>query len=249
MGGICLHHGGDAVVARILHASQPYTGWAGFVESASTPESYREQAELAAAHGLRVNTLVTRGLPEVLDVWSAIAARRPIAPLRWVLVHVAVAAPEHIARMRALGVGATTNPISYLWRSGAAEVERAGGAAERLIPHRSLVGAGIPVGLATDNKPPDPWLAFRAAVDRRDMASGQVLGQSERLSRLQALRALTRSGAWLGFAERERGMLAPGRLADLAVLDRDPLTAPLDSLHELRCAMTMVGGRVIHPTR
>ena len=106
--------------------------------------------------------------------------------------------------------------------------------------------AGIPVGLATDNKPPDPWLAFHAAVDRRDMTSGQVLGPSERLSRVAALRVLTTGGAWLSFAERERGVLAPGRLADLAVLDRDPLTAPLDSLHEISCSMAMVGGRVIH---
>ena len=128
---------------------------------------------------------------------------------------------------------------------GTAEVERAGGAAELVIPHGSLVRARIPVGLATDNKPPDPWLAFRAAVERRDMTSGQVLGPSERLSRLQALRAFTGGGAWLGFAEAERGMLAPGKLADLAVLDRDPLAAPLDSLHELSCTMTMVGGRVI----
>jgi predicted amidohydrolase YtcJ len=106
--------------------------------------------------------------------------------------------------------------------------------------------ARIPVGLATDNKPPDPWLAFRAACGRRDMGSGQILGPAERLSRLDALRALTTNGAWFGFAEQERGMLAPGKLADLAVLDRDPLTAPLESLHELSCSLTMVGGRVIH---
>src|SRR5947209_808196 len=48
--GVCLHYGGDPDVARILHAAQPYTGWAGFVESANSPEAYREQAELAARH-------------------------------------------------------------------------------------------------------------------------------------------------------------------------------------------------------
>jgi predicted amidohydrolase YtcJ len=245
VGGICLHHGGDPEVARILHDGQPYTGWAGFVESANDPAEYRAQAELAAAHGLRVNTLVTRCLPETLEAWEAVAVRHPIAPLRWVLVHLHAAGPEEIARIRRLGAGATTNPISYLWRSGAAEAERLGGA-ERMIPHRSLLRARVPVGLATDNKPPDPWLAFRAAVDRRDMTTGQVLGAAERLSRLDALRALTQGGAWLAFAERERGVLAPGRLADLAVLDRDPLTAPRAALDEMRCLLTMVGGRVIH---
>jgi len=245
VGGICLHYGGDGEVARILHESQPYTGWAGFVESANDLGAYREQAELAAGHGLRVNTLVTRCLPETLDVWEDVARRHPLAPLRWVLVHLHGASPQEISRIRRLHVGATTNPISYLWRSGAAEAERLGGA-ERMIPHRSLVRARVPLGIATDNKPPDPWLAFRAAVDRRDMASGQVLGPRERLSRLQALRALTLGGAWLGFAERGRGMLAVGWLADLAVLDRDPLVAPLDALEEMRCRCTMVGGEIVH---
>src|SRR6185295_12615423 len=79
--GICLHYGGDAEVARILHASQPYTGWAGFVESANDGGAYRAQAELAARHRLRVNTLVTRCLPEVLDAWEDVARRHPIRAL------------------------------------------------------------------------------------------------------------------------------------------------------------------------
>lgn len=246
IGGICLHYGGDPEVARILHESQPYTGWAGFVETASTPAEYREQAELAARHGLRVSTLITRTLPEVLDIWEAIAARTPIRDLRWVLVHLHVATARELARMRRLGAVVTTNPISYLWRSGAEEVGKIGGAAETLLPHRSLVRERVPFGLATDNKPADPWLAFAAVVARRDMRSGVVLGAAERLARRQALHALTRGGAWLTFAERERGMLAPGYAADLAVLEADPLAAPLPDLVAQGCRMTMVDGRIVH---
>jgi predicted amidohydrolase YtcJ len=245
VGGMCLHFGGDREVARLLHAAQPYTAWAGFVESANGPEEYREQCELAAAGSLRVNTLITRTLPQVLDVWEAVAARHPLRPLRWVLVHLQVATPGDLARIRRLGVAATTNPISYLWRSGADEAARAGGA-DMLIPHRSLARRGIPFGIATDNKPADPWLAFRAAVERRDMATGVVLGAGERLTRLQALRAFTQGGAWLAFAERERGVLAPGRLADLCALDADPLAMPLDAVESLRCRLTMVGGEIVH---
>jgi predicted amidohydrolase YtcJ len=249
VGGISLHYGGDAEVARILHEGQPYTAWAGFVETANPPEAYREQAELAARHGLRVNTMVTRCLPEALDVWESAPVHGRVRPLRWMAVHLHVATPAELTRLRRLGAGATTNPISYLWRSGAAEVERLGGAADSLIPHRSLATLGIPFGLATDNKPADPWLAFRAAVERRDMRSGIVLGPSERLTRLQALRALTVGGAWLAFAEKQRGILAPGRLADLAVLDRNPLTMPLDAVESLECRLTMVGGVIIHDVR
>jgi hypothetical protein len=244
--GICLHYGGDPEVARILHASQPYTGWAGFVESANSREEYARQAALAARLGLRVNTLVTRCLPEVLEVWEKIAAVTPMAPLRWVLVHLAAATPDQLARIRRLGVVATTNPISYLWRSGAAEAARVGGAADTLLPHRSLARLRIPFGVATDNKPPDPWLVFNAIVERRDMASGALLGARERLTRGQALAALTVGGAHVTFAERDRGRLVPGYVADLAVLETDPLSAPAEVLAGQTARLTMVAGEIVH---
>ena len=244
--GICLHHGGDAEVARILHDGQPYTAWAGFVESANDPAAYRAQAELAARHGLRVNTLVTRSLDGVLDAWEAIAHATPIASLRWVAVHLNVGTAAQLERLRRLGAVATTNPISYLWRSAAEEVARNGGDADTLIPHRSLLTHRVPFGIATDNKPADPWMAFRAVVERRDMRSGVVCGPRERLTRAQALRAFTAGGAWITFAERDRGTLAAGRAADLAVLDRDPLTMPLDDVESLRTHATIVGGVPVH---
>lgn len=246
VGGICLHYGGDPEVARILHEAQPYTAWAGFVESANDPAAYAAQAELAARHRLRVNTLVTRCLPEVLDAWEGLAARYPIRDLRWVLVHLNAATPAQLARIRRLGVVATTNPISYLYRSAGEEAAKLGGPAEQLLPHRSLARHRIPFGIATDNKPADPWAAFAAVVARRDMRTGTVVGPGERLSRAQALAALTQGGAYVTFAERERGRLAPGWAADLAVLEHDPLTAPLETLVGQTARLTMVGGEIVH---
>jgi len=244
--GICLHYGGDGDVARILHEAQPYTGWAGFVESANSREAYMVQATLAARLGLRVNTLVTRCLPEVLGAWEAIDAQHPIRDARWVLVHLNAATPEQLGRIRALGLVATTNPISYLYRSAGDEVARLGGAADQLLPHLSLLRRRIPFGIATDNKPADPWVAFAAVVARRDMRTGVVVGERERLTRLQALSALIQGGAWVTFAERERGRLAAGWAADLAVLEHDPLTAPLEALVGQTARLTVVGGEVVH---
>jgi hypothetical protein len=249
VGGICLHAGGDAEVSRILHAAQPYTGWAGFVESTNDRDAYLAQARLCARHGVRVHTLVTRFLPETLAAWEAVAAETPIAPLRWVAVHLNVAIDADLARLRRLGAVATTNPISYLWRSAAAEAARNGGDGETLIPHKALLRHRIPFGIATDNKPANPWVAFRAVVERRDLASGAIVGPGQRLTRAQALRALTVGGAEVMFAERDRGVLAAGRAADFAVMDRDPLTVPAGEIDALRALATVVGGRVIHRSR
>jgi predicted amidohydrolase YtcJ len=59
----------------------------------------------------------------------------------------------------------------------------------------------------------------------------------------EALRAATVAPAWLEGQERRRGRLRPGMLADLVVLDRDPLSCPPEELPELRVLATMVGGR------
>jgi len=188
-----------------------------------------------------------QAIPEViLDVWEKIAQSTPIADLRWVAVHLNAATGDQLARLKRIGAVATTNPISYLWRSAAEEARKLGSGAETLLPHRSLERVRLPFGLATDNKPADPWLAFRAVVERSDMASGEIVGPRERLTRLAALRALTVGGAFITFAERERGVLAPGRHADLAVLDQNPLTMPLAEIDSLVCRLTMVGGRVVH---
>ena len=52
--------------------------------------------------------------------------------------------------------------------------------------------------------------------------------------------------AWLAGDERRRGKLLPGFLADLVVLDRDPVACPPDELPELEVVATMVGGRWVH---
>lgn len=131
-------------------------------------------------------------------------------------------------------------------RSAGDEVARLGCAGDELLPHRSLVSRRIPFGIATDNKPADPWVAFAAVVARRDMRRGNVVGPGEQLTRAQALAALTRGGAWVTFAERERGRLAPGWAADLAVLAHDLLTTPLETLVGQTARLTVVGGDIVH---
>jgi hypothetical protein len=121
--GICLHYGGDASVARILHEAQPYTGWAGFVESANSREAYTRAGHARARLGLRVNTLVTRCLPEVLDVLGGRSTLNIRSATRAGSSFISTPPrPTSSSASGALGLVATTNPISYLYRSAGDEV-------------------------------------------------------------------------------------------------------------------------------
>jgi predicted amidohydrolase YtcJ len=71
-------------------------------------------------------------------------------------------------------------------------------------------------------------------------------GASELISREDALRLYTKGSAWFIFDDDRRGTLEVGRLADLAVLDKDYLTVPADEIGTIKSMLTMVGGRIVH---
>ena len=73
-----------------------------------------------------------------------------------------------------------------------------------------------------------------------------MLNPDQRLTRLEALRLYTINNARLHFEERDKGTIEPGKLADLILVDRDPLTCPEDDLRTTRVLWTMVGGRIVH---
>ena len=90
----------------------------------------------------------------------------------------------------------------------------------------------------------NPFLALSIAVTRQD-EFGNVYGEEQKLSRLEALRAVTAHPAWLCFEEANRGSLEKGKLADLVILDRDYLECPENEIREIEPTLTMVGGRVV----
>ena len=69
---------------------------------------------------------------------------------------------------------------------------------------------------------------------------------AEALTREQAVTAYTRGSAYAAFAERERGTIARGMLADLAVLSQDVFTVAPNALPATTSVLTIVGGRILH---
>jgi predicted amidohydrolase YtcJ len=245
--GYFLQLRGQRHVARLRSAELPFTGWAGFAESYNPAPRFHALLRLAAQHNLRVHTLAAsaQGLEEVLQAFETLQGEFPIAARRWVLEHVRDVNPDHLQRMQRLGVVCETIPLTHLWLRGAAYVDDPA-RAQRTVPHQDFFQHGIPFGMGTDNKPYNPFHTLWAAVVRQERRSGAVLGPSQCLTRLQALRAFTMGGAYFCGVETQRGSLEVGKLADLAVLSDDPLHVPDAQLPALHAILTMVGGRVVH---
>jgi predicted amidohydrolase YtcJ len=90
--------------------------------------------------------------------------------------------------------------------------------------------------------PANPLLLVWGAVNRQTLA-GEVLGAAQRISALEALRAVTIDAAWHNFEERRKGSIEPGKLADLVVLDRNPLQVAPPAIRDITVLETIVGGR------
>jgi hypothetical protein len=93
----------------------------------------------------------------------------------------------------------------------------------------------------------DPLRAIDAAVTRRTIDGANPGGwvPEQKISPAEAVRASTLGPAYAEFAEASKGSLVPGKLADLVVLDGDPMSLPPERLSDLRVRMTIVNGEIV----
>ena len=243
--GYYIHYRGSEYTARARSAELPFTGWAGFAQGYNPPAKFRQLVELAAQHKLRVNTIVADCLDEVLEVFQGVHREIPIDKERWMIGHVIETSSEQLRVIRELGLIIETIPLTHLWLRGNRFLEEPE-AADQAVAHRDYLDQGVNFGLGTDNKPYSPFPTIWAAVARQERTTKKVLGPTQIITRMEALRAITMGGAYFCFEESRRGSLEAGKLADLAVLSDDYLSVPEDEIPELNSILTMVGGQVVH---
>ncbi len=246
--GVHIAYGGNPVVAARARANLPDTGWSGFVEQATNPSDFREACFLCAENDVRLHTIVADQLHEIVPVLRDVNARHLIAGRRWVIEHVGRARLEDLRALRDLGVWVTTIPTYFLWKGGQAYLQDAD-EGESVVAHRTMLDLGLPLSIATDNIPYDPFFTLWVTTARRERTTGRTIGAGQSLDVTTALRLFTANGAQLTFDEHWKGILAPGYAADLAILSGDPTTVAPDDLRSLRCDMTIVGGRIVHDRR
>lgn len=143
--------------------------------------------------------------------------------------------PDQFARIKQDGIIVVQNPVHL-----APIVPPGVVAFEKGQPLKSLLDAGIPLALGSD-APVNPYLDIMFATNPGNRPS-------EAITREQAVIAYTRTSAYAEFAEKEKGTIEPGKLADIAVLSQDIFTVPAPELPKTTSVLTMVGGKIVYKT-
>jgi len=152
---------------------------------------------------------------------------------RLIIEHAALLTPSQIERLAKLpaGVSAASHYVRYM---GSVMAEAIGEKAQYLSPMGSTTKAGIPTTLHSDAPlaPPYPLLAAQAHL-LRDTEDGTISLPDERLTREQALKAITLDAAWSLGLEGDLGSIEAGKRANFTIVDRNPLTTAPEDWNEI----------------
>ncbi len=186
-----------------------------------------------------------------LEAIEAAHRESPITDLRWSLTHVfelgAGGDRTYFNRLKAMGMGVRVQNHAYSMATDEFPLGRSLGGDTAGPLYRTLVDSRIPIGAGTDGPlavPMNPWLSIYYMVTGKNNA-GELANPDQALTRMEALRLYTIGNAWFSFEEDRLGSIEVGKLADLAVLDRDFLVVPEDEIRTIQAVMTLVGGAIV----
>ncbi|HTG39037.1 amidohydrolase [Sphingomonas sp.] len=195
----------------------------------------------------RMHISYNENISPFLDALERVNETTPLNGLRWSLEHAETISPENIARVKRLGGGIALDHKMALHADGF--IKTHGREQALQTPRlRQLVDSGMPLAMTTDAfraSTFNPWVGISWMVSGKSVSGSEALAKDNRLSRAEALTLFTAGGAWFMNAESELGMIAPGHLADFAVLDRDYFAVPDDQIKSVSSVLTVMNGKVV----
>ena len=201
-----------------------------------------------AGYNFHLHTTQDNTARQVLTVIEEVNREIPFARQRITFAHLEDATPETIARIKKLGGGVVVQDRMVL--TGERNVELWEQSQERNAPPlRTLIDSGVPLGAGTDafrSANYSPMLCLWWLITGKTVTGVAIRDPKQNVTRAEALRMYTMGSAWFTFAEKRKGSIEVGKLADLAVLSADYLTATEDQIRSLESVLTMVGGRVVY---
>lgn len=226
-----------------------------------------ELAELvSSAHNMGFPVAIHAVEPEaVAAVANLPAMSRPVPPTptpgipagpslpvpRNRLEHCAECPPQLLPQLRRRGLTVVTQPGFIYWRGENYREQVAPELLPHLYPIAALSQAGIPLAFGSDAPviDPSPWPAFYGALTRR-ATTGCALpfassaAHQPGLTLESALRAYTQGSAKAEGMETRKGIIRPGMLADLTLVDTDLPQASATAIKNTRARLTLIGGQV-----
>jgi len=202
---------------------------------------------------LAIHAIGDRANAVLLQCFADAVAHNGVRDRRFRIEHAQHLRPDDILRIGALGVVPAMQPYHVIddgrWAGSRLDTARLRGT----YAFRALIDARARLAFGSDwtVAPLDPVAGIYAAVTRRTLDDRNPGGwfPEQRITVEEALRAYTMGVAWAGFQEEQTGMLRPGMLADITLLDRDLFRIPPEEIARARAAATIVGGRVVYERR
>ncbi|MBR0757141.1 amidohydrolase [Bradyrhizobium jicamae] len=227
--------------------------WADWTDGDITPDGKAKLAELlrwaaSKRYTIQLHWNPDRTVRDLLDVVEDINKDYPVRDLRWAVLHLYNASEDSLKRMKALGL--VWGVQDGLYFGGERLQKEVGVDQARMMPRiATALKLGLVVGGGTDAhrvSSYNPFVSLQWYLDGTTIGGTKTRGEQEAPSRRQALEMYTKNTAFMANDDDKRGTLEPGKLADLAVLSADYMTAPVKEIGKIRSVMTMVGGKVVY---
>jgi predicted amidohydrolase YtcJ len=252
IGGVKGYMDGSAG-SRTAFFFEPFSDSANYRGLMQHPEAdMRKWIGAADSAGLQVavHAIGDRANAILLAIYDSVARAHGARDRRFRVEHAQHLRAEDIAKFGARRVVPSMQPYHAI-DDGRWLMQRIGPARIRTTyAFRTLLDSEAPLAFGSDwtVAPLDPMLGVYSAVTRRTLDDRNPGGwvPEQKITVGEALRAYTYGNAWATFNEQKWGTLAPGRFADVVVLDRDPFAVPAESLGAVKPRFTIVGGRVVY---
>lgn len=188
-----------------------------------------------------------RAIDQMISSFKKAVAKFPWVDVRPVLIHGQTLRKDQIAELKTLHILPSLFPMhTFYWGDWHRESVLGPERAENISPTGWVLNAGLNLTIHSDAPVvwPDSMRVLSSAVTRKTR-SGYVLGPSQRLTPLNALKAMTLWSAFQYWEEKSKGSLEVGKLADLAILSDNPLTVPEDNIINIKVLETIKEGKTI----
>jgi predicted amidohydrolase YtcJ len=198
----------------------------------------------------RMHATYNETISRALDVYEEVNREIPFDGLHWFFDHCETITDRNLERIKKLGGGiAVQNRMAF---QGEYFVERYGAQqAKRTPPIRRMLEMGIPVGAGTDAtrvSSYNPFVSLHWLITGKTIGGLRLYPEENRLDRAEALKLYTMGSSWFSTEDGKKGALAPGQLADLAVLSADYFSIPEEEIKQLESVLTIVGGKIVYAT-